>query len=317
MAGRNYYEILGVPKTASADDIKKAYRKLAMQYHPDRNPGDKAAEERFKQISEAYAVLGEPAKRQQYDRVGADSFSRTVSQEEIFKDFDFQSILDELGLNLGGGGVFDSLFGRGAKGGRRGGVHVDWGGPKAGPQGAPGGGFGGHAKGSDANSDLHVSFYESILGGERVVPVPSPAGGWEQVGVRIPAGVTTGKKLRVHGKGMASPLGGGRGDLYLRVIVDPDPVFTRDGDDIRCEIAVPLTAFVLGGSVEVPTLAGPKRVKVAPGTQAGTSLRLAGMGAAGASGTRGDLYARLLPVLPTQPTDTVRGLFEQLAREGL
>jgi curved DNA-binding protein len=292
MRGKNYYEILGVPKTATAAEVKKAYHRLAMKHHPDRNPGDKAAEESFKLVNEAYAVLSDPQKRKQYDAFGAEGFGQRYSQEEIFRDFDFQSILDDLGMSGGFGEWFDQLFGGTRRGGAR------------------------RPRGQDAATELPVTFRESIHGGERVVSVPSPSGGWEQVNVKIPPGVSTGKKLRVRGKGMASPFGGARGDLYLNVVVEADSVFARDGDDLRCDVKVPLSTLVLGGSVEVATLEGVKRVRVAAGTQVGAQLRLAGMGAPGAH-HRGDLYARLVPILPAAPSDKVRRLFEELAREGL
>ena len=306
---KDYYLVLGVPKTASAEDLKKAYHGHAMKLHPDRNPGNKAAEEKFKEINEAYAVLSDPAKRKQYDAVGAEGFGRRFSQEEIFRDYDFQSILDELGMSGGFGNWFESMFGGAQRGGRR---------SARGPGGGPGGRAAGPVPaGQDASLEVHVSFYESVGGGERVVSVPAPAGGWEQVSVKIPAGVTTGKKLSVRGKGLASAYGGERGDLYLLVVVDADPVFTREGDDVRCEVKVPVTTLVLGGTVEVPTLSGPKRVKVKAGTQPGAQLRLPGQGAPGLHKAHGDLYARLVPTLPANPSDRVKKLFEELAREGV
>jgi curved DNA-binding protein len=312
MRGKDYYKILGVEKTATADELRKAYRKLAMKFHPDRNAGDKAAEDRFKEINEAYAVLSDPEKRKQYDTVGADGFGQRYSQEDIFQGFDFQSIFQDMGL---GGDLFESLFGGGPRGGGRGGrsrMHVRWGDPSGGGAGpgraAP--------RGQDAISDLRISFYESVEGGERVVQVPGPGGGWEKVSVKIPAGVSSSKKLRLRGKGPASPLGGERGDLYLRVVVEDDPVFRRDGDDLRCEVKAPLSVMALGGSVEVPTLAGPKRVKVAPGTQAGATLRLQGQGAPGTGGHRGDLYARLMPVLPAPMDGRLKEIFRRIAEAG-
>lgn len=307
MAQKDYYEILGVPKNASIEEIKKAYRRLAMKYHPDRNPGDKTAEENFKRVNEAYAVLSDPEKRKQYDMFGAEGFGQRFSQEDIFRGFDFQSILEELGM---GGGLEDwieQIFGGGRPRRRQHRVNVEW---------DMGRGTAHTAPGQDMVLDLRITFAESILGGEREVSVPSPSGGWEYVRVKIPRGVSSGKRLRVKGKGKASPFGQ-RGDLYLNIIVEPDKVFTRDGDDIRCEVKVPVSTLVLGGYVDVPTLTGPKRVKVTPGTQPGTQLRLAGMGAPGMSGTKGDLYARLMPVLPSNPSERVKRLFEELAKEGV
>ncbi len=309
MATKDYYQILGVARGASAEDIKKAYRRLAMQYHPDRNPGDKGAEERFKAINEAYAVLSDPEKRRQYDQFGAEGFRQRFTREDIFQGFDFQSVLRDFGLDLGGD-LFESLFGGGGRGRSR--VHVRWGTPFGGETAGPR-----SAHGADATMDLSVSFYESVMGGERVLSVPVPGGGFERVHVKVPPGVATGQKLRIPGKGHA-PLGGGpRGDLYLRVTVEPDPRFSRDGADIRCDVRVPLSTLILGGIVEVPTLAGPRKVKVRPGTQAGTHLRLKGEGAPGPDGRRGHLLARLFPILPERPSERVRRLAEELRAEGL
>lgn len=311
MPAKDYYSILDVDKTATPEHIKKSYRKLALKYHPDRNPGDQSAEDRLKDINEAYAVLSNPEKKKQYDTFGAEGFGRRFSQEDIFRDFDFHSIFEDLGVHNGGGGIFDSLFGRGPRGAGGSNAHVEWGGPFGASRG------GAPPRGRDAALELRISFYESIRGGERVVSVPAPTGGWEQVTVKIPAGISSGKRLRVKGKGQASPMGGARGDVYLRIHVEPDPVFRRDGDDLRCEVKVPLTTLVLGGSTEVPTLSDPKKVKVKAGTAAGTSLRLKGLGVPGAGGGLGDLYARLMPVVPEKPSKKVKELFEALKEEGL
>lgn len=313
MAAKDYYKTLGVARDATADELRKAFRKLAMQHHPDRNPGDKAAEERFKEINEAYAVLSNPEKRKQYDTFGAEGFGQRFSREDIFSGFDFSSIFEDLGVRLGAGGsVFDALFGRAAGGSRGGrGARGQWG---AGPRGF--GGAGASAAGPDTTADLMIGFFESIRGGERVVSVPGPDGGREQVSVRIPPGISQGKKLRVRGKGQPSSFGGPRGDLYLTVVVASDPVFTRDGDDVRCEVRVPPSVLVLGGGVEVPTLSGPRRVKVKPGTQAGAQIRLAGQGVQRANGRHGNLFVRLMPLLPVDPDDRVRDLFRQLAEAG-
>jgi len=311
MRGKDYYTILGVQRSDSADEIRKVYRKLAMKYHPDRNPGDKASEERFKEINEAYAVLSDAEKRKQYDSFGAEGFGQRYSQEDIFRGFDFQSIFHDMGVG-GGGDLFESLFGgRGGGGGRGQRARTQWADPMGGA-----GGQGPAPKGDDTRTDLRISFYESIEGGERIVQVPSPKGGFEKVNIKVPAGVSTGKTLRLRGKGAASPYGGDRGDLYLRILVEDDAVFSRDGHDLRCEVKVPLSVLVLGGKVEVPTLSGPKRVKVAEGTQPGATLRLQGLGAPGTGGHRGDLYARLMPVLPTHPDDKIQRLFRELAEAG-
>jgi len=313
MAGKDYYRILGVARTASADEIRKAYRELAKKYHPDRNPGDKSAEERFKEINEAYAVLSDPQKRQEYDTIGAEGFQSRFSQEDIFRGFDFGSLFQDLGL---GGDVFESLFGGVGRGGGRG-FRFDFGGaqdPFGGARPRSGRARSG-GRGQDLRADLSISLHESVEGGERVIQVPLPQGGVEKVQVKIPPGIASGKTLRLRGKG-GTGAGGERGDLYLRIRVEPDPVFQRDGDDLRCEVKVPLSTLVLGGSAEVPTLRGPKRVRIPEGTQAGTTLRLAGLGASGTHGSRGDLYVRLLPLLPTRLDDASRSLFRQVRQAG-
>ncbi len=312
MQGKDYYRILGVERTASPEQIRKVYRKLAMKHHPDRNPGDKAAEERFKEISEAYAVLSDPEKRKQYDTFGAEGFGQRFSQEDIFRG-GFESIFGNAGMGFGAD-LFESLFGRmgGGGGGRGHRVHMSWG--DAFGQG--GGASGPAAKGQNTTAELRISFYESIEGGERTVQIPHAGGGFEKVNVKIPAGVSPGKTLRLRGKGDQSPFGGERGDVLLKIVVEDDPVFHRDANDVRCEVKVPASMLVLGGTVEVPTLSGPRRVKVAAGTQAGATLRLHGLGAPGIGGRRGDLYARLMPVLPAHPDERVLRLFRELAEAG-
>lgn len=312
MPGKDYYAVLGVARTASPDEIKKAYHKLAMQHHPDRNPGNKTAEERFKDVNEAYAVLSDPEKKKKYDTFGAEGLNRQYTQEEIFRNFDFQSILDELGLRMGGGGVFDGLFGKGSRSrAGRARTRVDWG-------QWPGAGSEMHeVPGQDTTMEVRIGFYESIQGGERVVSIPTASGDREQITVRIPPGISSGQKLRVRGKGQAATPGGQRGDMFLRIHVEADPVFRREADDVHCEARVPLSMLVLGGTAEVPTLLGPKKIKVVAGTQVGATIRLAGLGAPGRGGKPGDLFVRLMPVLPNHPSAKVRGLFEDLAREGL
>lgn len=310
MPKKDYYEILGVPRNATTEEIKKAYRRLAMQYHPDRNPGDKAAEEKFKLINEAYAVLSDPEKRRQYDQFGAEGFHQRFSQEDIFRGFDFESVLRDLGFSFGED-LFESLFGGVFGGNPR--VRVRWG---AGGSGA-GQGFGRAQKGQDETMELPVSLYESVFGGERLISIPATAGGFEQIQVKIPAGVKTGQKLRLPGKARAVFPGGPRGDLYLEIKVEPDPRFAVEGADLKCEVFVPFSTLILGGTVEVPTLAGTKRVKVRPGTSAGTHLRLKGEGLVGPGGMRGNLLARLIPIVPQNPSERVRRLAEQLRAEGL
>jgi len=320
---RDYYKVLGVERNASAEDIKKAFRKLALEYHPDRNKDDPQAEERFKELNEAYAVLGDAEKRKQYDQFGADGFRQRFSQEDIFKGFDFQSIFSDIGLGGGlGGDFFSSIFGGGRRGarGRAPFGDADFG---AGPGGGPGGGFRGRGpatppKGNDIRTELEVSFHESVFGGTRRVTLRI-GDRKEDVSVRVPPGVTTGKKLRLAGKGEPSPLGGPPGDLYLEVKVAPHPFFERDGRDILVTRSVPLTTAVLGGTITVPTVGGEsKQVKLPPGTQADRKIRMRGYGVpARGKEPAGDQYVRIRIELPTEVTDEQRELFEKLRETGV
>lgn len=334
MKKRDYYAILGVQRDASQDDLKKAYRKLAMKLHPDRNKDDPASEERFKEVNEAYAVLGDVEKRKKYDQFGADGFGQRFSQEDIFKGFDFQSIFSDLGFGgagrpgsggAGGGGAgdfFSSIFGGGGRRrtahgrGRSPFVDVEYGPNGFGP-GGPGAG-GGAPKGKDIRSLLEVSFHESIFGGSRRIAVKA-AGKKETLTVRIPPDVETGKKLRVTGKGEPSPFGGPNGDLYLELKVAPHPFFERDGRDIHVKQSVALTLAVLGGQVKVPTIAGEtKQIRIPPGTQNETKIRMRGFGVPSQGETpAGDQYVRVHVDLPKDLTDDQKDLFEKLQQTGI
>ncbi|MBM4386420.1 MAG: J domain-containing protein [Deltaproteobacteria bacterium] len=315
MRGKDYYQILGVPKGASIEEIKKAYRKLAMKYHPDRNPGNKEYEEKFKEINEAYAVLSDANKRKQYDTFGAEDFGRRYSSEDIFSGFDFGSIFEEMGY---GGDLFSSFFGTGKKGrAGRSGFRVEFGGSPF--EGFGGGGFK-HAgaqemNGQDIETGIRISFHESIYGGERVLNV-APQSGGGRIEIKIPAGIESGKRLRIKGKGSPSPFGGRSGDLYVKILVEPDPVFEREGSDLSCGAKISLTTAVLGGAAEIPTLEGKKSVKIKPGTQNGTRIRLNGLGAPDGSGGRGDLYARVIVEIPEKLTAEEVKLFEKLRAMG-
>jgi curved DNA-binding protein len=329
-ARRDYYKVLGVERSASADDLKKAFRKLALKYHPDRNKDDPQAEERFKELNEAYAVLGDADKRKQYDQFGADGFRQRFSQEDIFKGFDFQSIFSDLGFGGGGGSggagdFFSSIFGgRGRRGGARGRSpfeqEVDFGDLGGEPGGfRPRGGAGrAPTKGNDIQTELEVSFHESVFGGTRRVTLRR-GDQQEDVSVRVPPGVTTGKKLRLAGRGEPGPLGGPPGDLYLLVKVAPHPFFERDGRDVLVTQTVTLTQAVLGGTVGVPTAAGEtKQVRIPAGTQNDTKVRMRGYGVP-AKGTQpaGDQYVRIRVELPKELSDEQRALFEKLRDSGL
>ena len=299
MAQQDYYEILGLKKGAGAEEIKKAYRKLALKYHPDKNPGDKAAEDRFKEISEAYAVLSDPQKKTQYDQFGSAGFHQRYSQEDIFRGFDVGDMFK--GTGFGGDDIFSRIFGGGFR------------------QQQGGFGFGGtrKRKGEDFTMALQVTFREAFSGGEKRVAFMRD-GRREELSVKIPAGVETGAKLRIPGKGGEGMGGGPTGDLYLEVAVGNDPQFERDGDDIIVERQVRFSEAAMGGSLDVPTMDGTKRIKVPAGIQPGTKIRLKGLGFPhmGKSG-KGDLYVRVGVKVPESLTAEQRALLEALADKGL
>jgi curved DNA-binding protein len=305
MATRDYYDILGVSKKAGDEEIKRAYRKLAMKYHPDRNPNKKEAEERFKEINEAYAVLSDREKRRQYDTIGAEGFRQRFTQEDIFRGFDFDEILSGL---FGGRGRRESRFG-----GRSG---FDFGDFFAGQ--------GGYQdlgrmpqRGEDILYELSISLEEAAAGGEKKISYRKN-GKIQEVSVRIPRGISTGKKLRLAGKGMEGKKGGPPGDLYLQISVREHPIFTREGDDLIVEKQINFSEAVLGTTVEVPTLDGNKRVKIPPGTQSHTKMRLKGLGIPRFQKEgRGDEYVKVIVRVPQRVTEKSRKLIEELAREGI
>jgi curved DNA-binding protein len=326
MAKRDYYEVLGVKKAATEEEIKKAYRKLAMKHHPDRNPGNKQAEERFKEINEAYAVLSDKQKRQQYDQFGPSGFSQRYSQEDIFRGFDISDLLKDLGFS----------FGRAGGGGRRGrtqygGFEDLFGGSGRGPSGGSqtgdfrdifsGGGYQDQGpygqKGQDINSELHLSFEEAARGTEKKVRF-SKGNRIEEVAVKVPAGIESGKKLRLAGKGMEGAGGGQTGDLYLKVNVAEHPVFKREGSNIVVDKEIKISDAVLGTSIEVPSLEGNKNIKVPPGTQSNSRIRLKGFGFPRLQdGGKGDELVRIIIKYPRNLTERQKKLIEELKKEGM
>jgi curved DNA-binding protein len=303
MASKDYYEMLGVSKTASDEEIKRAYRKLAMKYHPDRNTNKKEAEERFKELNEAYAVLSDKEKRKQYDTFGKEGFHQRFSQEDIFRGFDFEDIFSSLFGGRGrresrsagrGGFDFGDIFSRAYQGGGR---------PSQ--------------KGEDALYELPLTLEEAAFGGEKRISIPKN-GKVEEINVKIPAGIPSGKKLRVAGKGMEGRSGGPAGDLYLQISIRPHPVFDREGDDITVEKEIGFSEAVLGTTIEVPTLEGTKKVKVPPGTQSHTRMRLRGLGVPHFQGTgKGDEYVKVIVRVPKRVSDKSRKLIEELSKENI
>lgn len=277
---KDFYATLGVSKEASDAELKKVYRKLARQHHPDSNPGDAAAEARFKEISEAYSVLSDPEQRREYDQVralgaGGARFSAGGGGFE-----------DVFGGMFGGGGQFQAGDFQDLFGGLFGG-------------GAAGGGFGraprGPSKGRDQTAGVTLDFLTAIQGDT----VSIAAQGGKPMTVKIPAGVADGQKIRLRGKGEPSPSGGPPGDLTLTVTVRPHPVFERDGLNLRLDVPVTFVEAALGATIEVPTLDGdPVKLKVSPGTPSGRVLRVKGRGVKSAKGT-GDLLATVQVAVPS------------------
>lgn len=295
MSSIDYYQVLGLGKNASADDIKKAYRKLAVKFHPDKNPGDKAAEEKFKEISEAYAVLSDPQKKSQYDQFGSSGFHQRYSQEDIFRGFDFGDIFKDMGF--GSEDIFSRIFGGGAQGGPR--FHTR------------------KQRGENFSMEVRISLREAVTGVEKRISFLSE-GSRQELSVKIPAGIAHNAKLRIQGKGGSSPNGGPSGDLYLTVKVGEDPVFTREDDNLVVERTILFSEAALGTAVDVPTLEGSKRIKIPAGIQPGTKIRLKGFGIPHMGKTsKGDLFVKILIKVPENLTSSQKKLIEQLAESGI
>jgi curved DNA-binding protein len=301
MSQQDYYQTLGVSKTASDAEIKKAYRKLAMQYHPDHSKGDKHAEDMFKKVSEAYAVLSDKEKRQQYDTFGSNGFHQRYSQEDIFRNADLGDILKEFGFggqgarfSFGGG----SPFGGGPFGGRQ-------------RRQAP-------AKGTDLVYELPLTLRDVASGTSKTVTFQHQ-GRNENITVKIPPGMITGKKLRLAGKGEQSGYGGPPGDLYIQSRVSADPAFTTEEYDLHTTTTIRLSESLLGTQVGIPTVEGGElNLKIPPGTRHKTRMRLAGHGLPKMKGSeKGDLYVTVSVDIAKELTPEQKKLVKKLAATGM
>lgn len=288
---KDYYEVLGVKKDASADDIKKAYRKLAMKYHPDKNPEDKNAEEKFKEISEAYAVLSDAEKRKEYDAYGAEGFSDKFSQEDIFRGFDINDLFREFGF---GGGSRTFNFG---------------GGNRYQPQ---------PHKGNDYEYDLSISVAEAYNGIKRELSL-NLGSSVKKVSVNIPAGIDEGQKLRLKGEGGPGANGGPNGDLFVKIKIASSSKFYLEGRDIVTTQEIKLTEALLGTSIHVTDAAGKKLdLKVPAGTKHGTKLRLKGKGLPALKKfVGGDLLVKINVAIPKKLSDEQIDLINNLAATGI
>ncbi|MBC2716372.1 MAG: J domain-containing protein [Desulfobacteraceae bacterium] len=312
MAQKDYYKSLGVSKDASAGDIKKAYRKLALKYHPDHASGDKAKEERFKKISEAYAVLSDAEKRKKYDTYGSEGFQQHFSQEDIFRGSNIEDILREFGF---GGSSFSSGGRKMGGGGKRFSFNPEsifnFGGGRQ-QQAAP-------VKGSDMEYEISLTLSDIATGTSKNLSFQNPSGGTETITVKIPKGMISGKKLRLAGHGQPSPYGGPAGDLYIKSRILDDPNFTPKEFDLYLNREIKLTDALLGTQISVPTLSGKQlSLKIPGGTKHKSKMRLAGNGIPHMKGGgSGDLYVELHVIMPKRLNKKQKQLIESLAKEGL
>ena len=317
----DYYKTLGVDRQASESDIKKAYRKLALKYHPDRNKEDQEAEAKFKDISAAYAVLSDKEKKAQYDKFGDSQFRQRYSQEDIFRGTDFGNIFDE--FDIGG---FESVFSKIFSGaGASGAYSAGRGGPAGSfvggfePNSFSGGGFPGRPpKGQDIEYPLQVGFHEAFAGGERDLNLTLADGSRRQLKIKIPPGVKSQSTLRIAGKGIEGRSGGPAGDLLVRVTVQTHPSFVRRDNNIEATLPLNVSEALLGTMKEVQTLDGLKRVKVPPGVKVGTKLRLKGLGFPRINSMdRGDFFAVVDYVLPKELSEVQKVAVTRLQEVGL
>ncbi len=308
MADKDYYTILGVKRDASEKDIKQSYRRLARKYHPDVNPGDAAAERKFKEVSEAYSVLGSPDSRKKYDQFGHQAFSGGFDPfagagrggRGPF-EFSTGNLRDLFGGGNGGSGggfsegfgsIFEDLFSSGPSRSSR----------QAGPD-------------LDIEKNVDIRFEDAVRGTTIQLRVPRSNGNMDRIQVRIPPGVDTGSRIRVAGKGKTSRNGGPDGDLYIITQVQPHAYFTRDGHDIICDAPVTLGEVMLGAKIDVPTIDGKISMTIPAGTQNGRKFRLRGKGVPHLKGDgQGDQYVQIRVVLPDELDERSQALMEEFDR---
>ncbi|MBQ3464370.1 DnaJ domain-containing protein [Candidatus Saccharibacteria bacterium] len=295
MSKRDYYEVLGVSKSASDDEIKKAYRKLAIKYHPDHHPGDKTAEEKFKEATEAYEVLSDKQKRSRYDEFGHAGVDGAASGNPFggyssANGFNFNG--QSFNFDFGGASGFDDILGN----------LFGFGGSRRRP-----------ARGADYETSVSLDFKESIFGTTREV---SPPNSDKKIKVKIPAGIDDGMAIRLAGKGGEAPAGGTKGDLYVRVRVRPHKTLTREGNIILSETTISMADAALGCEVEVETVDGPVTMKIPAGTQSNTPFRLSGHGVPmRADGDRGPHIVNIIVETPKNLTRRQKELLEEF-RDG-
>ncbi len=320
MSKKDFYSVLGVERKATDDDIKKAYRKLAMKWHPDKNPNDKKAEDKFKEITEAYDVLSDGQKRKMYDQFGH------ASQNAGFGGFSqgqgfggtgtggfggFGGFQREAGGNYSGGGdPFQDIFGD---------VFSDIFGQKGEARAGAGGPRRRQSRGSDLRYTMSVSFEEMAAGSERIISYIRQRDGKDEtakLAVNIPAGVRDGQKLKLNGEGDVPSQGGQPGDLYVVIQVHDHPLFKREENDLLLDLPISFTEAILGTSQEVPTLTGKAVIRVPSGTHSGQTFRLRGKGfpQMGSNGVTGDMLVRVLVDTPTQVQGRQKELIEELAK---
>ncbi len=313
MQYKDYYQILGVEKSATHDEIRKAFRKLARKYHPDVAEDKTGAESKFKEINEAYEVLGDEEKRKKYDTLGA-GWDQGAQPPPGWGRGGMGghgrpgNMGEGVEFEFGGTGFsdfFEAFFGS-QTGGRNRGGGTGW------EEGFRGQSSPRPRKGADLETDLLVTMEEAMRGSTRIVTRRDPSGANERIDVKIPAGVIEGERIRVKGKGQPGANGGESGDLYLNVRFASHPDFRFERWDITHDLHVSPARAVLGGEVEVPTPEGRARIKLAPGSKHGGKLRLRGQGLRHREGNRGDLYVEILIDIPTSPTEAQKKLYAEL-----